>query len=549
MLREEKLATLHSTVNMLSSLDIPHSPSVLLKTSAGVCLSYVVMSVVLGYFSAQARWLRKQEWIGYRKEWLSDVRAGLRSVLGTRAIVMANYEKSKEGFHALPQFMSKPLLLLPPNKLRDLLQKPDDEVNLYIVLTEWLGGKHTMESDIMRDPFHLGVVKNQLNRKLALITADVQAELALGFNQQWQVGSDNEWRTILAFETCGSIIRKGANRVFSGAELCHNEEFLKHLGRYVEGAVRTGSILNLFPKWMRPLAGPIIARRLMRKPLDACRQIALPVIQDRVQKTLSSVKDQVHVSNDALQWVIDQCIKSSDPLELDADRILRRLLGINVVALHTTSVTTVNFLLDLYSSPNADTYVEGLREECSRVLRQCGGGWSKGVVNDLFRIDSAIKESMRLHAIFTVGAIREVTKKDGVDLGDGVRVPQGVRIAAPSVAIHRDEHFYDSPYEYDAFRFSRSREHLDDEKAGIDKRSQGMVTTSESFLAFGGGRQACPGRFFASQEMKLMLAYIVMNYDVKLPGPRPQNFDFKHASVPDPRSQLMIRRREPPAKT
>ena len=136
-----KFANLYYTVNMLSSLDITHSPSVLLKTSAGVCLSYVLISVVLSYFSAQARWLRKQEWIGYRKEWLSDVRAGLRSVLGTRAIVMANYEKSKEGFLALPQFMSKPLLLLPPNKLRDLLQKPEDEVNLYIVLTEWLGGK------------------------------------------------------------------------------------------------------------------------------------------------------------------------------------------------------------------------------------------------------------------------------------------------------------------------------------------------------------------------------------------------------------------------
>ncbi|KXS99916.1 hypothetical protein AC578_898 [Pseudocercospora eumusae] len=530
---------------MLSSLDIPHSPSVLLKTSAWVCLSYVLASVILSYFSTQARWLRKQEWVGYRKEWLSDIRAQLRSVLGTRAIVMANYEKSKEGFLALPQYMSKPLLLLPPNKLRDLLQKPDEDVSLYIVLMDWLGAKYTMKSDITRDPFHLGVVKNQLTRKLPLITADVQAELARGFAQQWQLNDDHAWKTVSAFETCGSIISRGANRVFCGAELCRNEDFLKHIGHYIEGAVRTGSILNLFPRWMRPLAGPVLARRLMREPLRACRQIALPVIQDRVQKTIGSAKDEVH--NDALQWVIEGCIKSSDPCELDADRILRRLLGINVVALHTTSITIVNALLDLYSSPHADEYVEGLREECFRVLQSYGGEWQKEVVNDLFRIDSTIKESMRLHAIFTVGAIREVTRKDGIDLGDGLRVPCGVRIAAPSVAIHRDEHFYGNAYEYDAFRFSRGREQGGGEKADVDKRSQGMVTTSESFLAFGGGRQACPGRFFASQEMKLMLAYIVMNYDVKLPGPRPQIYDFKHASVPDPKSQLMIRRRTPQA--
>lgn len=84
-----------------------------------------------------------------------------------------------------------------------------------------------------------------------------------------------------------------------------NEEFLKHLGHYIEGAVRTGSILNLFPKWVRPLAGPIVARRLMRDPLDACRRIALPVIRDRVHQTLGSVKDQVHVSVCAIY--VDLC--------------------------------------------------------------------------------------------------------------------------------------------------------------------------------------------------------------------------------------------------
>ncbi|EME80604.1 uncharacterized protein MYCFIDRAFT_141937 [Pseudocercospora fijiensis CIRAD86] len=536
---------------MLSSLDLPRSPNFFLQASASICISYILLSLLLNYFSVQARWFRKQEWIGYRKEWFSGVRAHLRSILGTRETVMANYERlNNQSFLAIPQFMSKPLLLLPPKKLRELCQKSEDEANLYIVLTEFLAIEYTMQDDVTRDPFHLSIVKHQLTRKLPIMTADIQTELALGFDQHWQVDVGNEWRTISAFGTCTSIISRAANRVFCGPDLCRNEEFLKHVNHYSEYSFRTSGILNMLPKWMRPLAGPMIARRMLRAPLHACRQHAVPVIQERVERIRYGMQDEAdrRSQNDALQWVIEQCIARDDALELDADRILRRLIGLNVVALHTTSIAMVNALLDLYSSPRAAEYVEGLREECSRVLKSYGGEWQKGVVNELFRIDSTIKESMRLHAIFTVGTLREVTKKDGVDLGDGWRVPHGVRLATPIVAIHRDEHFYPNAYEFDAFRFSRDQEQVDGDKATLEKRSQAMVTTSESYLSFGHGRQACPGRFFASQEMKLMLAHIVMNYDVKLPGPRPKTYDFKHASVPDPRSQLMIRRREAPAE-
>ena len=70
------------------------------------------------------------------------------------------------------------------------------------------------------------------------------------------------------------------------------------------------------------------------------------------------------------------------------------------------------------------------------------------------------------------------------------------------------------------------------------------MTTSESFLPFGHGRHSCPGRFFASQEMKLMLAHIVMNYDVKIDGPRPKNIEIKGAAFPDAKAKLLVRLRQ-----
>jgi cytochrome P450 len=36
-------------------------------------------------------------------------------------------------------------------------------------------------------------------------------------------------------------------------------------------------------------------------------------------------------------------------------------------------------------------------------------------------------------------------------------------------------------------------------------------------LTWGYGQHACPGRFFAANEIKLMLARILMDYDLRLP--------------------------------
>lgn len=57
-----------------------------------------------------------------------------------------------------------------------------------------------------------------------------------------------------------------------------------------------------------------------------------------------------------------------------------------------------------------------------------------------------------------------------------------------------------------------------------------------------------PGRFFAAFEMKLMLAYILLNYDVKFEagkeGIRPENKWFGSTIIPDPTVNVMFRKRQ-----
>lgn len=42
------------------------------------------------------------------------------------------------------------------------------------------------------------------------------------------------------------------------------------------------------------------------------------------------------------------------------------------------------------------------------------------------------------------------------------------------------------------------------------------VQTAPDYLVYGIGSQACPGRFFAAHEARVVTAHILMNYDFKL---------------------------------
>lgn len=50
-----------------------------------------------------------------------------------------------------------------------------------------------------------------------------------------------------------------------------------------------------------------------------------------------------------------------------------------------------------------------------------------------------------------------------------------------------------------------------------------------------------PGRFFAAVELKVLLAYIICNYDFKIEGKRPPNKFFSFSCLPDLNVELLFR--------
>ena len=56
-------------------------------------------------------------------------------------------------------------------------------------------------------------------------------------------------------------------------------------------------------------------------------------------------------------------------------------------------------------------------------------------------------------------------------------------------------------------------------------------------------RHACPGRFFVAHELKLLLVYILMNYDVEPLAQRPTSTWFGTNVLPDMKGTIKVRRR------
>ena len=103
---------------------------------------------------------------------------------------------------------------------------------------------------------------------------------------------------------------------------------------------------------------------------------------------------------------------------------------------------------------------------------------------------------------------------------------------------------YDDPEQYRPFRFSDMRSGEREDLAKDAKLS--ATSLSSEYHPFGLGKHACPGRFFALTEMKLLLAYMLLNYefDFSFPSEKPKSMWIgATAMIPPMNATIRIKRK------
>jgi gliotoxin biosynthesis cytochrome P450 monooxygenase len=101
--------------------------------------------------------------------------------------------------------------------------------------------------------------------------------------------------------------------------------------------------------------------------------------------------------------------------------------------------------------------------------------------------------------------------------------------------INNSGELFEGPTQYDPVRFLKKRA-----SPGAEHRHQ-FVSTSAADPNFGDGTQACPGRFWANNTIKVCLTHVLRTYSVKLEGKRPLPFSMPNGSwVPDMEATLLF---------
>ncbi|TVY15730.1 Cytochrome P450 monooxygenase tenB, partial [Lachnellula arida] len=476
--------------------------------------------------------------------WLSRARATMQSLSGSRTLLDDAYEKySKKGLpFVLPNLFTGPELILPQSEMGWLLQQSDEVLDQNEVNRDFLQADQTMlHPKVISDSVHGDVINNELHRRLGEFTEAVNEELDFAFRKTFGVDT-NEWKEVVVYDVMSEIITRISNRVLVGPELCRDEDYLYNSSRFNRWVVLLSAVISLFPQSSKRIIGPIVTYGNYQLYLNMTKFI-LPIWK----RQTSSFSEARPKENNYVQWCLDHA-KTED--ERGSDMITKRLAALSFAAIQSSVITSANLLFDLAASPLTPMYLQTVRNDVSTNLEAAHGRWTKVALSRMLTLDSILRESMRLWGFVSRGVLKTVVVKTGIYLPDGTHIPYRTKIGIHAYPLHHDADFYPNPTEFDGLRFCKPPTNKDGTSDNHPENMLGkengipLVTTSASFMGFSHGKHACPGRYFASQQLKLVLAYIALNYHIKPIERRPDNNWFVGSQGPPLGDKISIRRRE-----
>lgn len=477
--------------------------------------------------------------VGARKgDWFPLLQAKWRNTRDFMAAMELAHAQQRDRAVLLPVANAGDIVMLPRSEISFVADQPDSVLSFNDRAFELYQIGYTfIDPNVPRVTLHESLLRTALTPQIGNLIPALDDEVTWAFEKHW--GSDtSQWSEVCVFETMRHITGGVANRALVGLPHCRDPELVNNGMAFAVDIPLSGAILNLFWKPLRPLVAPFVTipnrihtrrfRKILRSEID--RRLR---DYDLRQQAVDA-KPLGPEPNDFLQWSIQQAKAHGNPYMWRNETLADRVLIVNFAAIHTTSFTLTWLMFDLASTSQEN--INQLRNEATSVLAAHGGQWTKRALSELVNLDSAMRESARLSSILTIGLGRVVVARDGLTTPSGVHLVRGTHVSVPVYSVMRDDTVYPDAGNYHPFRFSQKMQR---------SSPSTLPTTSADFLAFGHGKHACPGRFFAAAEMKLIAAHVILHYDFELlGGVKPEGPWYGVTRVPPMKDGIRIKRRE-----
>ncbi|WQF84272.1 Putative cytochrome P450 [Colletotrichum destructivum] len=429
------------------------------------------------------------------------------------------YKKTGGGFFYVPSPLGE-RLMIPTKYLEELKTAPIDHVDFVATFIEMFEGKYTTMGS--RSTLHPRVVKGQLNHHLAEIMPAVQKEIHDAFCDVFPTCVD--WTPVQVVDSLTRIVARVSSCMFGGTELSRNKEWVESSISFAIDGFIGAQKLKGYPEFLKPIVARFIPEiQKIAGHYAAAEAAAIPLLEAR--------RRTGEAAADLLFWMEKQAINE----EHDSKFLASILLKVSFAAIHTSAAAPAQLVYDLCERPD---YIEPLREEI-RSVADCDGFIDKSGFLGMTKMDSFMKESQRFNPLLLITFERVVHRP--FTLSSGFTIPAHTTIGVPTQAINMDKLLYPNPETFDPFRFSKLRK----EQPEMDGRAQ-YVSSSSSSLSFGYGRHACPGRFFAAQEIKAIMAFLLQNFDMRFTSgqSRPESMRVETQFLPDPMATVEFKRRQ-----
>jgi len=487
------------------------------SSKSSAILSTAILLIV-GYIAAYL--------VNGRKKAFTDLaRLGKKDDSDFTRTLLDGYRKYRDAPWILP--LKPNYLILPARYIDEVKSLPNSKFSFDDEMYLRFAGRYSTLG-VLTAPELIHSIRSDLTRSIGRVLEELQKESDFAITEN--IGACDEWTQVPLHMKMLRIVAHLSGRVFVGHPLCRNEEWIQATINYTVAAFGVQVAVLKYPKLIRPFIAPFLPQvKTVHRQFTTAERLLKPIIEER----LAAMKEDTDavLPEDAIQFLIRNSGGKADDIAYSA----KLQMFLSLAAIHTTTMTLTHTIYDLCAHPEV---VEPLREELKSVLDSDDGILVKQSMTKLKKMDSFMKESQRFNGTAAL-TLRRMTNET-FQLSDGLEIPRGQSIAFNTYGTNMDPSIYPNPEKFDAFRFSDLRE-----LPGNETRFQFVATTLDS-LNFGHGVHACPGRFFASNEVKVALSYILQNYDFKFKDgeKRPVNVCSNFTIVPDPSVGIVFKRRK-----
>ncbi|KAL1670258.1 cytochrome P450 [Schizophyllum commune] len=459
--------------------------------------------------------------------WLTSWLSALKAILYMQDYVQEGYEKYKGRAFRIPE-MTRWVVVLSGDLVHEYVRLPETTVSLNDAILELMQTDYTMGKTAVSNPYHIALYQ-RLTRKLANIFPSMHEEARRALDSALLVDTHDDWKSVDVNLLAKEVVCSSGNVAFVGPQLARDPRYVAVCCKYSDTVALASVLPNFFPDFLKTLVLRFLA---VEKYVKEMARLLGPVIEDRRQRA----KEDDQNEDDLLQWLMEK--SDDDAYERTTDALSRRILLTNFV----TVPATLTFTHAMYHVAASAELARVLREEVASVVSV--HGWSKDAMDRLYLMDSLFKETTRFDGLGALTLTRKA--RETFQLSDGTVIPRGTYVTVAKASIQHDKAYFDDPDTFDPWRFAKAAESRD---SGLREKEDELVYTSLTDLGFGHGRTACPGRFFAAMQMKMMMAHLVYHYEITFaPGgtpestKRPENQWFAGHCIPDPQAKVYFRR-------